>query len=100
MKVFLLRSELSPEEEAMIRKNFPGKEIEFRVVQSRDYLEHAKTCEELNHKEGDFVVLPKDRPIPSLAMEQGIPHVIITQNGLMELLPLEPKFKPFEPRDD
>ena len=98
MKIFVLRKALSPEEEVMIRSKLPGKEIEFQVVHSQDYLEHAETCRVLNPEEGDFVILPKDRPIPSLAIEQGVPHVALTKDGLMELLPLKPEFKPFVPR--
>lgn len=96
--VILLRrdaSSLTPEEIALIREKFPGREIDFRRTDPRDYREHAAQCDELKP---EMVLLPLERPIPSLAMEKGFQHVAITPNGLMELLPLEPKFRLFEPK--
>lgn len=86
---------LTPEEIALIREKFPDQEVDFRRTDPRDYKEHAAQCDELQPA---MVLLPLERPIPSLAMEKGFPHVAITADGIMELLPLVPTFKPFEPK--
>jgi len=96
MKVFVLRRALPASQEERIRNAFPGKEIEFRMIHSLDYLDHDRICEELNLQDGDFVVLP-EKPIPSKAMERGVPHVAITPDGLMELVSIKPEFRPFNP---
>lgn len=95
--VILRRDEkdLKPEEIVAIRNAFPGKEVKFRRTDPRDYREHAAQCEEFGPA---AVILPLERPIPSLAMEKGFQHVVFTPNGLMELEPLVPTFKPFQPR--
>lgn len=75
---------------------FPGDEIVFRRTDPRDYKEHAAQCDELKPA---FVLLPLERPIPSVAMEKGFQHVVIDPQGdLIELEPLAPKFKPFIPK--
>jgi len=94
--VLLLRRDpdnLTTEERIAFERAFPGRSVEYRRVDSRDYLEHANLCGRLRPA---VVLLPRDRPIPSLAMERGFPHVTITSDGkLIELQPLEPQFKPY-----
>ena len=77
-----------------IQKSFPGKKLNFRSIRPRDYREHAEICKRLKPA---VVILSLDRPIPSLAMEHGVPHVKVTPNGLSRLVVLKPKFEPFEP---
>ncbi|TSC73101.1 MAG: hypothetical protein G01um101438_124 [Parcubacteria group bacterium Gr01-1014_38] len=86
---------LSDKEKQTLQEAFPGREIEYTRTDPRDYKEHAAQCEEFKPA---AVLLPLERPIPSLAMEKGVPHVAITPNGLMELQPLVPSFKAFIPR--
>ena len=96
--VLIMRSELldlDPKEIAELEKTFSGKEFEFHSSYPHDYRDHAENCRKLNP---DVVILPKDRPIPSLAMEEGFIHVAFTELGILELEPLTPKFKPFVPR--
>lgn len=96
VKVISLREVLSAKEIAAVKKCFPGKEVNFVVNHPKDYIEHAEMC----RMEPKPIVVLKDRPIPSLAMEEGVTHVVIMPDGqVMELLPLEPKFKPFVPRE-
>lgn len=91
----VLRREISQEEKEAFQAAFPGCELEFHQLDSTDYLDHAKKCRELPTR---YVFLPLDRPIPSLAMEEGVQHVaFIPGQGLMELLPLNPEFKDFVP---
>src|SRR5438105_1246839 len=94
--VLVLRRQLDEAEAKALHEAYPGKELEFRTIHPQDYREHDAICQELNPA---VVLLPKDRPIPSLAMEWGVPHVALLPNGqLSELLPLIPQFKPFVPR--
>ncbi len=94
-RIILLRrnpDSLTPEEIAMLKATFPGRELSFFRTDPQDYKEHLLNCEAI---QPEVVILPLERPIPSLAMEQGYAHVVITPNGLSELLPLQPQFKPF-----
>lgn len=91
--VLVLRREPDLNEIAAIQRKFPGKQLVFKTINPADYKEHAAICEEMKP---DVVLLPKDRPIPSLAMEKGFPHVALFNGDVMELLPLMPQFKPFE----
>jgi len=93
--ILVLRREVSQEERTAFEKKFPGRSLRFECVNSRDHLEHAAICTERNPV---AVLLPKDRPIPSTAMEHGFAHVTIAPDGeVLELLPLIPHFKPFQP---
>ena len=74
-----------------IRARFPSTEIEFQYIHPWDHLEHAALCAELGSE--DLVILP-ERPLVSLAMENGVRHVAITPNGLMELVSVKPELKP------
>ena len=98
--VVLLRrdpEDLTSEEFAIIRGSFPGRELRFSRRDPRDYREHDRQCQEFMYN--PVVILPFERPIPSLAMEHGVPHVVVTPQGLMELLPLVPQFRPFQARE-
>jgi hypothetical protein len=88
--------ELTTEEREALVAAFPGKEVIFRRTDPRDFMEHAKECRELKPA---AVILPRERPIPSLAMEEGFAHVTYLPNqGLVELEPLVPAFKSFAAR--
>lgn len=96
--VLLLRRDentLSREEHSAFEQAFPGKEITFHRTDPIDFVEHALICDELRPV---AVLLPRERPIPSRAMEHGFQHVTVTPAGLQELLPLVPQFKPFVPK--
>lgn len=88
-------SDLTVDEIAAVRAMFPDKEVVFRRTDPQDYQEHAAQCEELQPA---AVLLPRERPIPSLAMEKGFQHIAFTPNGLMELKSLNPTFRPFVPK--
>jgi hypothetical protein len=88
-------SELLPYVVDAIRAKFPDKEVVFKRTDPEDHLKHAEQCDELVPA---AIYLP-EKPIPSLAMEKGFQHIIVTCEGeVMELEPLQPKFKPFEPK--
>jgi hypothetical protein len=95
--VLLRRDEdtLSTSERSAIEQAFTGKQVRFQRTDPRDYKEHAEQCRELQPA---AVVLPLERPIPSVAMEEGFQHIVVTPAGLQELLPLKAEFKPFEPK--
>ena len=83
----------SPEELERLCETFPDQEIHISRVDPVDYIEHAQLCDEL---EPAVVFLPRERPIPSLAMEHGFSHVTFGPDGsLVELQPMNPSFKPF-----
>ena len=90
-------SDLPPEFVAAIREGFSqaGKVIEFVAINPRDYAEHDELCR--LHKAA-AVILPTDRPIPSLAMERGIPHLDFRGGQLVRLAKLDPQFEIFRPR--
>jgi hypothetical protein len=91
--VGVLRRQVSDAEKQELEKHFPGCELEFHRMDSCDYHEHANNCRELKP---DLVLLPLERPIPSVAMEEGFKHVaLIPGQGLKELKPLHPDFKDF-----
>lgn len=95
-KILLVRGKaLTSEEFAIIQAAFPGEKLDLVPTSPLDYLDHAENC---RIEKPDVVVLPKDRPVPSLAMQEGFAHVVITPDGLKELLPLVPEFKPFKPK--
>jgi hypothetical protein len=86
--------EISGQERLALEKKFPGRQLLFCRTDPRDYREHAAQCEELKPQ---AVVLPLERPIPSLAMERGIPHVVFVGGECKRLLPLEAQFAEFNP---
>lgn len=94
--VILIRHDensLSAEEKSAIEKAL-GTIPKFVRTDPADYLEHDQQCQELNPA---IVLLPKEKPLPSAAMERGVPHVIVTPEGLQVLTPLKPVFLPFTP---
>jgi len=91
----LRRNGLTPLEEALVHKMFPNQPVEFISLHPSDHLEHAQLCDD---RQVDLVFLPKDRPIPSTAMERGIPHVCVVGSSIIELMPMKFEFKPFRPR--
>lgn len=89
-------SELTSEERDGILAAFQGKEVVFKRTDPKDFLEHAEQCRELKPH---AVILPRERPIPAVAMEEGFQHVtVLPDQGVVELEPLVPKFKPFQPK--
>ena len=94
--ILLLRQDpeqLSPTEKECIALLYP-EGVEYRRIDLADYLDHNRICQELHPV---AVILPKEKPIPSLAMENGYRHITFSAQGPIELLPLRPEFKPFIP---
>ena len=89
-------ADLDPAEREGILAAFPDHEIEFRRTDPRDFREHFAQCEQLKPA---AVILPRERPIPSLAMEHGYRHIafIPCEGQVRELEPMNPSFKPFIP---
>lgn len=95
--VIILRrdpKDLTAEELAALNAKFPGRNVLLRRTDPRDYREHADICEQLKP---DAVILPLDRPLPSLAMERGILHIAYVGDDFKKLRPLEPQFEEFGP---
>ena len=94
--VLLLRRDpetLSDDEEATLRQAF-GENVKLERIDPVDYLQHAAICRE---RQPDAVLLPLERPIPSLAMEEGFRHVVCGPSGqVMQLEPMQVKFSPLE----
>jgi hypothetical protein len=86
--------DLSDSQRALLTRQFP-EGIEFRRIDSTNYLEHDELCKKLDPA---AVILPKDRPIPVLAIEHGYPHLVFSSTELMELVRLQPELKPFQRR--
>ena len=95
--VLILRrdpEELTANEKKSIEEKFP-EGVEYQRVDPADFLEHDRLCRELNPV---AVLLPRERPIPTLAIEHGFSHVIVDPEGVvMELQPLYPQFIKFKP---
>lgn len=95
VNILLLRQNPpSPEVHKLIEEAF-GESFALFQSNPRDYLEHAKDCERIKPH---FVLLPAERPIPSLAMERGVRHLFVGADGVLhELLGIEVKSRPFAP---
>jgi hypothetical protein len=67
----------------------------------RDYQEHYAICRTAESEEGlrPIPYLPRERPIPALAMDHGYEHIAFTRDGLMKLVEVKPVFEPFEPKN-
>jgi AmiR/NasT family two-component response regulator len=88
------QEDLTPAETAAIEEKFPDCEIVYVRADPKDCVQHKEWCDE--HKP-DVVVLPKERPIPSMAMEAGFKHIVLTPVGAKQLEPLVPTFCEFIP---
>lgn len=95
---------LRRDEHSLTQKEWIMLEVAFRTqgagfkfirIDPVDYKEHAELCQK---HQPVCVVLPLERPIPAKAMEEGFAHVVFGEDWLVELLPLEVKFKHFEPK--
>lgn len=88
--------DLTPEEKSAIIAAFPGKDVVFHRTDPRDFEEHAAHCRQLSPV---AVVLPRECPIPAVAMEEGFQHItVLPGRGVVELEPLVPSFKMFVPK--
>ncbi len=94
--ILLLRRDaetLSAAEMAAISQKFPGWDINYVRTDPRDAQQHLNDCQHLNPA---MVLLPSERPIPSMAMGAGFAHCSFSPDGVvMELEPLQPNFRPF-----
>ena len=90
MKIIVLRRDVPTGEEfAALRRQFPRKILNFVRTDPPDYHEHYNDCVRLK---ADAVLLPENRPIPSLAMEKGFRHLTVSRGQLLELQTIDPVF--------
>lgn len=94
MKILLLRSTITGEQIATLRREIPYVAFDIFGSNPADYREHAANCERLRP---DLVVLPTEKTVPSLAMERGFAHVAISPEGVQKLVRVVPEFVPFTP---
>jgi hypothetical protein len=88
-------NDLPAEQIEAIQRCFSGKQIRFVRTDPTDYKEHDTDCRKLDPV---VVILPLEKPIPSAAMERGVPHVTFAPNGsILKLKPFRPEFEPFIP---
>lgn len=78
---------------AFLEKLYP-EGIELRRIDSENYIQHDQICYNLKPA---AVILPMDKPIPQLAMEHGVPHIALGEEGVQELVGMTVEFKPFDP---
>src|SRR5262245_4649652 len=83
------------QEQAAIAGAHPGEEIRYFRRDPADYMQHHANCTATLNPDVDLVLLPRERSVPSLAMERGFRHVTLTPDGLMMLVGLEPEFVPY-----
>jgi hypothetical protein len=96
IRVMLMRRDGIGPDEAQSLASFYPEGTEFEIVR-RDpvnYLEHLTMCEEF---EPDVVILPREKPVPILAMDKGYAHISMTPLGFRRLLRVPPDFVPFVP---
>ncbi len=94
-KILILRrdeSDLLPEERKELGKAFPGDVLEFYRIDPADCHEHDRICRELN---ATTVILPRERPIPEIAMERGVVHLTLADGKLQKLTKINVEFSPF-----
>ena len=95
VKVLLMRrDELEEAERKALSIHFPDREIRLASSASADYVQHAAACEEYQPL---LTFLPKDRPVPSLAMQRGFIHVALVDGKLMRLVALVPQWEEYKP---
>jgi hypothetical protein len=92
-------TDLEPAEKVGIQQKFPGRKVVFKRIDPKDYIECDRMCQELGPSLA-AVILPLDRPIPALAMQRGVPFVVITKGDVRRLKPLNPEFEEFVPKLD
>jgi len=98
MKTILLlrrmKEDLNPAELSALEAKWPDEELKFVRTDPRDFKEHADDCTRI---QPDVVILPVERPIPSLAMQAGFRHVTMSPDGttLIELQKINVEFGPF-----
>ena len=98
VKVIIMRrdeDELLIEEKDNLGKalGVDPEEISFVRSDARDFQEHDEHCEVIRPV---VVLLPRERPIPSLAMEHGHRHITFGPDGkLYELKAINPVLEPF-----
>lgn len=96
--IILLRRDpetLSLQEVDALRACFSGKKLNIVRTDPRDYMEHDEQCRKLGPA---AVILPMEKPIPSAAMERGVPHIAwLPTNTFGRLKPLVPDFDKFCP---
>ncbi len=91
------KDDLLPHEVAAVENAFPGRNICWVRIDSCDHIEHDNNCAKINTY---LVVLPKDKPIPSTAMERGVVHVDLSTGKIRKLNPLKPEFEDYVPPAD
>jgi|SRR3989344_1756821 len=90
IKVDLFRQDNPTDVERLTyQQMFRGYPIEFNRIDPVNYIEHNKACEE---RQPTLVQLPKEHPIPHLAMHE-FPHVVVTGDGrVLQLTEITTKF--------
>ncbi len=96
VKVILMRRDDLTEEESNSLLSFYPPATEFEIVRRDpvDFREHLTMCLEF---QPDVVILPREKPVPILAMEQGFAHISMTPMGFRRLLKVPPDFVDFVP---
>ncbi len=88
------KAQLDSEELRVITAAFDNQPLEFVRRDPADYIIHDQECQATKPV---VVILPKDRPIPTLAMEHGFVHCAVINGKLMRLVKLEPVWEEYVP---
>lgn len=95
IRVMLMRrDDLDDNEKKALQELYPGHEFDPFRTDPMDFRDHLRICEE---SKPDVVILPREKPVPVLAMEKGFVHVTMTPKGFMRLLRVVPDFVEFKP---
>jgi hypothetical protein len=94
MNVIVMRRELTSEERAALQKLHPNEPIEAHHAEPHSAAEHLAECQRLS---AQIVFLPHEQPIPTLAMQAGVKHLLLRDGQLLELVRVVPEFKPYVP---
>lgn len=89
--------DLEPAEKVGVQQKFSGRKVRFVRIDPRDCFECREICRDLKPT---AVILPKDRPIPALAMEDGVPFIEVTTGTPRQLMPMKVEFCEFDPKLD
>lgn len=94
IRVMLMRrDDLDDNEKQALQALYPGDELDIFRSDPVDFRDHLRMCEEFKP---DVVVLPREKPVPVLAMEKGYVHITMTPKGFMRLLRVVPDFVEFK----
>lgn len=95
VRILVVKPEPLKGEKDTLQKAFEGKNLAFEITDPKDHIEHLARCREMRPA---FVLLPLgfNKSIPTQAMEEGYPHIVICSWDVKRVCSLQPVLEPLE----